>query len=598
MFLSACFNLDEPKCDSQGQCPYGLVCDTTTNKCVSNHDGGVDAGPDATTDASTDSGDASPDTSYPFDGSYDAASDAGVDAGVDAGSDGGPDAGDGGIPDAGFGKPAISGIDGDGTEKPIVCPDAGPCNGGGTVQALHRFRTGWMVSGLRLDTVTDAKLEGSQNYSVQFETGGTSMKRKLLLPITLVAGAFTLTLTNAAGDVSADTYILQGEQGIQGVKGDQGNPGVKGDPGQSVTGTLEPDGGNCTYGGVRYSSADGGVNYVCNGAKGDKGDQGQKGDPGTFTGTFTGDVTFTGSLSLSGTATLNNLNVTGTYTLPDCPEGYTKDSRTDITLCKRGADEMVMVGDFWVDKYEASIVDSTQYAGGACSGAGTPYGQSLYDYPGSFPRTGNWISPIYACSIKGVMPSSHMTWFQAQEACALSGKELCTNEQWQAAAAGTWDTTGPETGNQCHIYTGNTGARNTGLAGATPGGTDSCVSKWGAEDMVGNMPEWVAMWGQGGPDSSVTAGGYAGNASTGNPGFALFSPETTGDGDGTWNIAGTAFGCEQYGGGCGNKVGLPFAAIRGGFWNDGPRAGVFALSLNFGPSFWTYNFGFRCCRGR
>jgi formylglycine-generating enzyme required for sulfatase activity len=437
--------------------------------------------------------------------------------------------------DGGLLAPVISGIDGDGTESPVACPDAGPCAG---IKAQHRFRKSWVISGLRLDTVSNTELKGSKTYGpadgLKFEDGGTAMQRKLLLPISLAAGLFTLTLTNAAGDATAETYILQGE----------------------------------------------------------------KGDPGTFTGSFTGDVTFTGNMNLTGTATLNNLVVQNTYQLPDCPEGYTKDARTDITLCKKGADEIVKVGDFWIDKYEPVIVDSTQYAEGRCDGAGVPYGQSSYNYPSAFPRTGNWTGPMYACSIYGVKPSAYMTWFQAQEACALSGKELCTNEQWQAAAAGTYDTTGTETGTQCHIKSTNTSARNTGLAGSTPGGTDSCMSKWGTEDMIGNLSEWVSFWGQGGPDSSVSAGGYAGNVSTGNPGFALFSPETTGDGDGTWNIAGTAYGCDKSGGNCEWKVGQPFAALRGGNLDDGPRAGVFALELTYGPSYPVNSVGFRCCRGR
>ena len=37
-----------------------------------------------------------------------------------------------------------------------------------------------------------------------------------------------------------------------------------------------------------------------------------------------------------------------------------------------------------------------------------------------------------------------------------------------------------------------------------------------------------------------------------------------------------------------------FAAIRGGNWNDGTRAGVFSLNLNNGPSNWNSNVGFRC----
>ena len=104
------------------------------------------------------------------------------------------------------------------------------------------------------------------------------------------------------------------------------------------------------------------------------------------------------------------------------------------------------------------------------------------------------------------------------------------------------------------------------------------------------------MWGQAGPDHAVTDGAYAGNVSSGNPGFAGFSPKTSGDGDGTWNVAGSAYGCDRTGANCGQKVGLPFAALRGGGWSYGPRAGVFALTLGDGPSNLDNDIGARCCR--
>lgn len=39
---------------------------------------------------------------------------------------------------------------------------------------------------------------------------------------------------------------------------------------------------------------------------------------------------------------------------------------------------------------------------------------------------------------------------------------------------------------------------------------------------------------------------------------------------------------------------LPSAAIRGGYWLDGTRAGVFSLNLTDGPSHWGSAIGFRC----
>ena len=41
---------------------------------------------------------------------------------------------------------------------------------------------------------------------------------------------------------------------------------------------------------------------------------------------------------------------------------------------------------------------------------------------------------------------------------------------------------------------------------------------------------------------------------------------------------------------------IPAASIRGGNWNNGSNAGVFALNLNNAPSNSNNNIGFRCCR--
>src|SRR5256712_6297315 len=74
---------------------------------------------------------------------------------------------------------------------------------------------------------------------------------------------------------------------------------------------------------------------------------------------------------------------------------------------------------------------------------GTPYNHT--PYPAGFPADGNWTpafgssppSPgVYAVSIPGVLPTACTTWFQAEEACALSGNRLLTHQEWQPAAAG------------------------------------------------------------------------------------------------------------------------------------------------------------------
>ena len=145
---------------------------------------------------------------------------------------------------------------------------------------------------------------------------------------------------------------------------------------------------------------------------------------------------------------------------------------------------MVKVGSYWVDRYEASLVDAKTWSSGQCSGSGTQYASSgganpKDDYPSTFPDSGNWSTRVYACSVAGKTPSRMMTWFQAQQACLLSGKTLCTYAQWQGAAAGTYDAGkyNGSGGGSCH--TGGSAPRKTGSAGKVPGASASCISQWG-----------------------------------------------------------------------------------------------------------------------
>jgi formylglycine-generating enzyme required for sulfatase activity len=254
---------------------------------------------------------------------------------------------------------------------------------------------------------------------------------------------------------------------------------------------------------------------------------------------------------------------------------------------------MVTVGDSCIDRYEASVWQNAD-----CSG--TRYGATTTDdYPGSFPDNGNYTIPVYACSLPAVVPSRMITWFQAQQACAASGKHLCTNEEWQAAAAGTYDpgswpgaagacgSTSPSSG-KCN--TCSTGPRNTGQAGSVAGGPNDCISMHGAEDMIGNLWEWVGSWSM--------EPGWNGSASTWNT-----VGGTTYGSDGYWH--GGVASSAAYGSSGSNMVWdgaagarLPAAALRGGYWDGGTGAGAFAVNLSNGPSSWHDAIGFRCCLGR
>jgi formylglycine-generating enzyme required for sulfatase activity len=227
-----------------------------------------------------------------------------------------------------------------------------------------------------------------------------------------------------------------------------------------------------------------------------------------------------------------------------------------------------------VDKYEASVwqipaanqallqrvqsgtatladlnaAGATQINGSSSCNAG--------QFPATFDATGNWTSPLYAVSIPGVKPTECVTWFQAEQACALSGKRLLTNQEWQRAAAGTPDPGTDDGSTDCNVA-------SAGASVAT-GSRSNCVSSWGIFDMVGNAYEWVADWV---PDRTTC------------PGWGTFSSDSM-------CLAGAS-----------TTTG-PGALLRGGFWGDGTPllAGVFNVDTA-NPAkakVLTVPLGFRC----
>jgi formylglycine-generating enzyme required for sulfatase activity len=223
-----------------------------------------------------------------------------------------------------------------------------------------------------------------------------------------------------------------------------------------------------------------------------------------------------------------------------------------------------------LQKGKVTLADLT--AAGAtqlgCSSA--PFNHTAY--PANFPSDGNWVpiagssppSPgVYAVSIPGVLPTACTTWFQANEACALSGKRLVRNAEWQRAAAGTPD---PGTDNG----TTDCATDVTSASPASTGSRSNCKSSWGVFDMVGNVWEWVEDW----TDRS-------------NVGCTDWTSQT--------GVAGGDISC--FGGDGSNPYSqIPGALLRGGSWTYGVSAGVFAVLSGDVPSFTRTDFGFRCAR--
>lgn len=155
---------------------------------------------------------------------------------------------------------------------------------------------------------------------------------------------------------------------------------------------------------------------------------------------------------------------------PKGDTGATGARGSDLTaVCKGNStgDVMVKAGSICIDRYEASIW--TAPTGGTQITGALPCNANGQDCQGK----------IFARSVAGVAPRAGLTWFQAQQALANSGKRLPTNAEWQAAVAGTPDSTA------CNVSTGSV---------ANTGANAGCISSWGANDMVGNLWEWVADW--------------------------------------------------------------------------------------------------------
>lgn len=240
--------------------------------------------------------------------------------------------------------------------------------------------------------------------------------------------------------------------------------------------------------------------------------------------------------------------------------------------------DAVKVGPTCVDIYEASIwqipPDNTALIDKVLLGEATladltaagavQYNRSdpwLCYYPllGTFPWTGNWSEKFFAVSIPGVKPAGCVSWFQAEQACAVSGKRLLTNQEWQRAAAGTPD------GPPCIVQPVSKGITGDPSGGTT--GTSGCHSKWGTYDMVGNVREWVADWVDAAESCTNWPADFGSDVScVGGPGGPLW-------------------------------YSLPHPYLRGGSYLDGPDAGVFAITAKV-PATEAADgtIGFRCGR--
>ena len=284
----------------------------------------------------------------------------------------------------------------------------------------------------------------------------------------------------------------------------------------------------------------------------------------------------------------------------DCPVGYDSDrSALPVILCRKCAgpgrfehcfDDVVRVGNgasaFWIDRLEATVWPGTPGSapvGGTMLGT---VGASEYSAAG-LPVNGQWRTatvttpPVHAYSNESSAgPSRFVTWFQASEACAASGKRLPTGEEWLRAAQGTADPAIPIAGAMASEHRCNTAGPTVHslVAFGAPAATNSCMSTWGATDMIGNVAEWTSEWYAG-----------VGDATSSTP--VATWPDMSFGADEIQNVASSARGliATPF-----VRRGIPAAALRGGEYSAGTGAGIFALTLVESPQFNPPSVGFRC----
>ncbi|MCB0061142.1 MAG: transporter substrate-binding domain-containing protein, partial [Caldilineaceae bacterium] len=200
------------------------------------------------------------------------------------------------------------------------------------------------------------------------------------------------------------------------------------------------------------------------------------------------------------------------------------------------AEQPVFLDEFYIDQYE---VTNRQYAD--CVGAGRCALPQL-------PRSVNFAN-YYAASEFGNHPVIWVTWNDAVNYCTFRGKRLPTEAEWEKAARGPentlypWGKEEPTTQTNFNYLAGD----------ATAVGSFSAdVSGYGANDMGGNVREWVADW-------------YQWD-------YYLDAPQK--------NPLGPAEGVTK--------------VLRGGSWNDVAIYVRATSRKNFLPNSFDSNLGFRC----
>lgn len=237
--------------------------------------------------------------------------------------------------------------------------------------------------------------------------------------------------------------------------------------------------------------------------------------------------------------------VGGSREVAHCPEGM-------VYIPQSG-------GGFCIDQYEAS-------PGKTCT----------HQVVGNqFQTEDNLRNPLcMPVSVPGVAPWVNVPEHQALALCAKAGKRLPSNGEWYRAAFGTPDDAKGMQSTCALDHVGATAADPTGSHA-------SCVSSYGAYDMVGNVWEWV--------DATSDNSSFEQRTLPGE-GYVIEA-----DANGVPVAVGTSspsFGNDYFFIDPSGVKGM----FRGGFWSMNEKAGIFTVNASIPTTFVGNAVGFRCAR--